>query len=43
MVEGGGAINGREYSQHAIERMAPDMLKLLLTLRAKLLLLYQND
>ena len=24
MVEGGGAINGREYSQHAMERMAPD-------------------
>lgn len=43
MVEGGGAINGREYSQYAMERMALDMLKLLLTLRAKLLLLYQND
>ena len=24
MVEGGGTINGREYSQHAMERMAPD-------------------
>ena len=24
MVEGGGKINGREYSQHAMERMAPD-------------------
>ena len=24
MTEGGGAINGREYSQHAMERMAPD-------------------
>ena len=24
MVEGGGIINGREYSQHAMERMAPD-------------------
>lgn len=24
MTEGGGVINGREYSQHAMERMAPD-------------------
>lgn len=24
MTEGGGIINGREYSQHAMERMAPD-------------------
>ena len=24
MVEGGGTINGREYFQHAMERMAPD-------------------
>ena len=24
MVEGGGTINGREYSQHAMEKMAPD-------------------
>lgn len=24
MVEGGSKINNREYSQHAIERMAPD-------------------
>ena len=24
MKEGGGIINGREYSQHAMERMAPD-------------------
>lgn len=24
MPEGGGTINGREYSQHALERMAPD-------------------
>ena len=24
MIEGGGKINGREYSQHAMERMAPD-------------------
>jgi len=24
MTEGGGEINGREYSQHAMERMAPD-------------------
>ena len=24
MPEGGGIINGREYSQHAMERMAPD-------------------
>lgn len=24
MTEGGGVINGREYSQHAIERMVPD-------------------
>ena len=24
MTEGGGTINGREYSQHAMERMAPD-------------------
>ena len=24
MTEGGGVINGREYSQHALERMAPD-------------------
>lgn len=24
MVDGGGKINGREYSQHAMERMAPD-------------------
>ena len=24
MAEGGGIINGREYSQHAMERMAPD-------------------
>jgi len=24
MIEGGGTINGREYSQHAMERMAPD-------------------
>ena len=25
MLEGGGVINGREYSQHAMERMAPDI------------------
>ena len=24
MAEGGGKINGREYSQHAMERMAPN-------------------
>lgn len=24
MTEGGGVINGREYSQHAMERMSPD-------------------
>lgn len=24
MLERGGTINGREYSQHAMERMAPD-------------------
>lgn len=24
MTEGGGIINGGEYSQHAMERMAPD-------------------
>ena len=24
MTEGGGIINGKEYSQHAMERMAPD-------------------
>lgn len=24
MTEGGGIINGREYSQYAMERMAPD-------------------
>lgn len=24
MAEGGGIINGREYTQHAMERMAPD-------------------
>jgi hypothetical protein len=24
VAEGGGVINGREYSQHAMERMAPD-------------------
>lgn len=25
ITEGGGVINGREYSQHTLERMAPDI------------------
>lgn len=27
MPRGGGSINGRKYSEHALERMAPDTIE----------------
>ena len=35
MSKGGGEINGRKYSQHALERMAPDIPEIKATLTSR--------